>query len=212
MATDFMERLGLSLSKIACTVLLTLSYCHSPERLHPERLHPERLPYIEYPKVDADKAELNYRKGLAYLANVPFTGTLFRLYSGSTDTAELSGYHNGREQGIWRKFYKNGKPQSIREFDEGNKVGNYIAWWENGRKKLHYSFDKDEYSGLCQEWNSMGQLILEMHYRNGHEEGAQKMFYDNGKVRANYVVLNGRRYGLLGTKNCVNVSDSVFKN
>ena len=37
-----------------------------------------------------------------------------------------------------------------------------------------------------------------------------KYFYNNGKVRSNYLVINGKRYGLLGTKNCVNVKDSIF--
>lgn len=54
--------------------------------------------------------------------------------------------------------------------------------------------------------------MKEMNYKKGFEEGSQKMFYDNGKVKVNYIMINGRRYGLLGTKNCVNVSDSVFKN
>ena len=49
-----------------------------------------------------------------------------------------------------------------------------------------------------------------MNYVKGHEEGSQKMYYDNGKIRSNYTIIAGRRYGLLGTKNCVNVADSVF--
>jgi antitoxin component YwqK of YwqJK toxin-antitoxin module len=50
-----------------------------------------------------------------------------------------------------------------------------------------------------------------MHYKKGYEEGLQQFYYDNGKVKANYFMKAGRRYGLLGTKNCVNVSDSIFK-
>jgi len=50
-----------------------------------------------------------------------------------------------------------------------------------------------------------------MNYKNGYEDGRQEQYYDNGKVKANYIMMSGRRYGLLGTKNCVNVTDSVFK-
>jgi antitoxin component YwqK of YwqJK toxin-antitoxin module len=50
-----------------------------------------------------------------------------------------------------------------------------------------------------------------LNYQKGHEEGEQKWWYDNGKIKANYIIKDGRRYGLLGTKNCINVSDSIFK-
>jgi antitoxin component YwqK of YwqJK toxin-antitoxin module len=50
-----------------------------------------------------------------------------------------------------------------------------------------------------------------MNYVMGHESGAQQQFYTDGKIKANYTIIDGRRYGLLGTKNCVNVSDSIFK-
>jgi antitoxin component YwqK of YwqJK toxin-antitoxin module len=50
-----------------------------------------------------------------------------------------------------------------------------------------------------------------MTYRKGYEDGLQQQFYESGKVKANYMMLDGRRYGMLGTKNCVNVSDSIFK-
>lgn len=87
-----------------------------------------------------------------------------------------------------------------------------MAWWENGNKKISYLFDNDEYNGICREWNAEGKLIREMSYKKGYEDGPQKMFYDNGKIRSNYVIIKGRRYGLLGTKNCINISDNVFKN
>jgi antitoxin component YwqK of YwqJK toxin-antitoxin module len=140
-----------------------------------------------------------------------FTGTIYTLFPGRKDTAEIAGFLNGRENGIRKRYYPNGHLKEIREFENGNKVGTYQAWWENGRNKLEYHFEKGDYEGTCREWNEEGSLVQEMNYRNGFEEGAQKMFYDNGKVRSNYVIINGRRYGLLGTKNCVNVSDSIFK-
>ena len=55
-----------------------------------------------------------------------------------------------------------------------------------------------------------GKLFHLATYKNGQEEGTQKMWYDNDKIRANYYIIDGKRYGLLGTKNCKNVSDSIF--
>jgi antitoxin component YwqK of YwqJK toxin-antitoxin module len=48
-----------------------------------------------------------------------------------------------------------------------------------------------------------------MNYEAGIEVGQQRQWYDDGSVRSNYVMKNGRRFGLLGTKNCINVKDSL---
>ena len=160
--------------------------------------------------ISSADSSLRSVNGIIYKSDKLFTGTVFTLYPGKTDTAELSVYLNGKENGQWKKFYPDGSIKEIREFENGKKAGEYIAYWENGNKMLHYLFTNDEYEGTCREWSSEGVLIKEMNYKKGYEDGSQKMFYDNGKVRSNYVVTDGRRYGLLGTKNCVNVSDSIF--
>ena len=96
-----------------------------------------------------------------------------------------------------------------RYFNKGVKVGVMKNWWENGQLQSEYHFNNGEYDGTCREWNFGGVLIREMNYENGYEKGSQKQWYDNGSYRSNYVIRDGRRYGLLGTKNCVNVSDSL---
>jgi antitoxin component YwqK of YwqJK toxin-antitoxin module len=161
--------------------------------------------------INSFDAGLKMQNGIAYYNNEIFSGTVYSLFPGTNDTAVISNFSNGKEHGNWKKFFATHLLKEQREFDNGKKTGNYIAYWENGKQQLHYSFLNDEYEGSCREWNRDGNLIKEMNYKTGHEEGPQKMFYDNGKVRSNYMIINGRRYGLLGTKNCVNVSDSIFK-
>lgn len=162
--------------------------------------------------LNGDDQRLLMINGMMCFNGKPYTGRLYKLFPSSSDTAEITGYHDGRENGIWKKFYAGARIRERREYEDGIKSGILTAWWEDGRKKLEYRFRKGEYQGTCREWNREGILTREMNYTNGYESGSQKMFYDNGKVRANYVIANGRRYGLLGTKNCVNASDSVFKN
>jgi antitoxin component YwqK of YwqJK toxin-antitoxin module len=151
------------------------------------------------------------KNGIVLLNNIPYTGYIFTLYPTHKDTALITGYLKGREHGIWKKFYPNGRLQEKRTYNNGQKVGVYNAFWGNGSKKLAYLFKNDEYDGLCLEWNREGKLVKMMHYKAGYEEGSQKLFYDDGTIKSNYVIENGRRYGLLGTKNCINVSDSLFK-
>lgn len=161
--------------------------------------------------INREAVQVHTGNGVVYLANKPFSGTLFSLFPTTSDTTDVVGYLDGRAHGVWRQFYPGSKRRQQRVYNRGEKTGEYVAWWENGQKQLHYHFVNDEYEGTCREWNEAGVLIQEMNYQSGHEAGPQKLFYNDGKVRANYTIINGRRYGLLGTKNCVNVSDSVFR-
>lgn len=130
-------------------------------------------------------------------------------YPGTKDTAVVTYFLNGKEQGRWVKYHPNGKIREERFFDQGKKVGLMRTWWEDGQLQSSFSFKDDEYEGECSEWNEKGILIRRMHYARGHESGAQQQWYDDGSIRSNYVIIKGRRFGLLGTKNCVNVSDSL---
>lgn len=162
--------------------------------------------------LNKNNQELEMQNGLLIINNKPFSGTIFSLFAGTTDTAELCSYKYGQEDGEWKKYYPSKKIKEIRFFEHGQKTGEYNAWWENGNKQLQYFFVADEYEGTCREWNETGMLTKVMNYKKGHEDGHQQWWYDNGKIKANYIIENGRRYGLLGTKNCINVSDSIFKN
>ncbi|MBK0382337.1 hypothetical protein I5M32_05125 [Pedobacter sp. SD-b] len=142
----------------------------------------------------------------------PYSGYIYSLYPQTNDTMEVKCYYLGKEHGNWRKYSIKGTLTESRFFVNGAKEGELKAWWPDGKRKLDYHFQNDEYEGNYKEWNYNGQLILNLNYHKGYEEGVEQMFYDNGNIRANYIIKNGRRFGLLGTKNCVNVSDSIFKN
>jgi antitoxin component YwqK of YwqJK toxin-antitoxin module len=154
---------------------------------------------------------ISIHNGALFINNSALTGTLFTLFPNTNDTAVIENYMNGKEAGEWRKYYSSAKIKEKRFFSNGQKTGEYMAWWENGNKQLQYLFVADEYEGTCKEWNEAGMLNRIMNYKKGQEEGTQQWWYDNGKIKANYTIKEGRRYGLLGTKNCINVSDSIFK-
>lgn len=199
-----MERQELLPGKIFYLILLWLAAgCFSPEE-NPSSKTSDQF----YKSTDSLLTTVN---GLLLRAGKPFSGTLVSFYPGTTDTFAVSGYLNGKESGEWRQYYPTRQLKEKRFFEQGIKKGPYLGWWPGGQMQLEYNFEEGEYEGLCREWNETGFLVKKMNYRRGYEEGAQQWWYDNGKIKANYVIQNGRRYGLLGTKNCVNVTDSVFK-
>ena len=149
--------------------------------------------------------------GIATVNKLPFTGTIFMLYPNTKDTAEVRNYLNGYEDGEWRKYYTGNHLREKRTFTNGQKTGSYLVWWPSGKQQQVYNFKQNVYEGTCREWCENGILIKEMNYSKGYETGTQKAWWDNGKIKSNYIIKDGRRYGLLGTKNCINVSDSIFK-
>jgi len=144
-----------------------------------------------------------------FLNDKKYTGFLYEL-SPQKDTVLIEGYINGLLNGVCKKWYPNRQLREERNYLNGQKHGKQVSYWENGHKRFEFVAVNDAYEGELKEWSRNGKLYHLATYVNGQEEGPQKMWYDNGKIRANYVILKGKRYGLLGTKNCKNVSDSIF--
>lgn len=152
---------------------------------------------------------LHSNNGVLFYHNVPLNGRVYTLHKETYDTANVTPYKKGKKHGVALSFYSNRNKKSERYYENGSNEGTYTKWWPNGELKRIAQFKNDVFEGEIKEWNKEGRLVLHMHYKNGHEYGSQKVWYDNGKIKSNYVIKNNRRYGLLGTKNCVNVADSL---
>ena len=111
---------------------------------------------------------------------------------------------------VEKKYFPSGKIMEIRHVQNGVRQGLQTAFWKNGRKRFEYIAVNDAYEGELKEWAENGQLFHLAHYKNGQEDGVQKMWHTNGKIRSNFVIIKGRRYGLLGTKNCKNVNEKLL--
>jgi antitoxin component YwqK of YwqJK toxin-antitoxin module len=147
-----------------------------------------------------------------FYENEKYSGFVYDFYPNTNDTLFVAEYINGLNDGVLKRFYVDKKIMEIRIFFKGKKNGKQIAYWQNGNKRFEFLAKNDIYEGELKEWNVENKLIHLAHFKNGQEEGIQKLWYDNGKIRANYFIRKGKRYGLLGTKNCKNVSDSIFNN
>ncbi len=140
--------------------------------------------------------------GVMSVNNVPFTGTLFTMHGNGQDTLEIQEFATGKENGIFKQLYPDGRLQSLRYFKQGEKEGTFDAWWENGAKRLEYHFKNGEYEGSGKEWAVNGMPIKSMNYKNGQEAGLQQQWTGQGDLWANYEVRNGRHYGIKGVKSC----------
>ena len=153
---------------------------------------------------------LDLTKNIVVYNNIPFSGLAFNLYPKSSDTLWSRYYKNGLKTGVWRKYFSSGDLKEARVFVKNKKEGDYYGYYKDGSKNFIFQFNKGEYHGTNKLWTKEGLLVEEGNFKAGYESGVQKTWYLNGKVKSNYIIKNNRRYGLLGTKNCVNVSDDLL--
>ncbi len=192
--------------KILSFITLFLLVCSCSKDKPKEVSLPQIIPKIYTSK---SASNISTKNNKVFFIEKEYSGFLFQLYENS-DTAVIEGYYKGLLSGVQKKWYPNKQLMEERYYLENQKNGKQTAYWENGNKKFEFVAKNDVYEGEMKEWSFDGKLFHLATYKNGQEEGTQKMWYDNGKIRANYIIKNGKRYGLLGTKNCKNVSDSIF--
>jgi len=159
---------------------------------------------------EVSSLSLKTKSGITTSKGIPFTGIVLERFSNSQDTLLIQEYRKGKPDGVWKRFYASGKTQEVRLFNKGKKTGAHKYFYPTGQIRFHYQLKNDVYHGFKKEWNPQGLLIVHQNYADGQEAGSQQVWYDNGSLKSNYIIKNDRRYGLLGTKNCINVKDSLF--
>ncbi len=144
-----------------------------------------------------------------YHENKLFSGKLYTLKE--KDTVYKVTYLDGLKNGAEYVCYPSGKKKELREYKNGMQHGIARGWYINGKKMFEYDFKNDVFNGKYLEWYENGIMYRNQHYKNGYELGSQQVWNIDGKIKINYIIKDGRRYGLLGTKNCKNVTEILFK-
>ena len=193
MATVFMELQETFQTKLyVCFLILFLTSCHNNG--------------IEHFIKGEIKTEL--LNGVLFLNKKPFRGILVSHHENGTKKSETR-YKKGKKYGMEKKWYKDGKIKMEREYYNGMKVNVHKGWWENEMLKYRYMFDNNgRYNGKVEEWYVNGQKLREFNYSMGLENGKQKLWDLDGNIKANYEVINGERYGLIGLKKCFTVIEN----
>ncbi len=152
-------------------------------------------------KLDIKAKNLSLTNGIMLYKDKPYTGVLYS--KNDTITLYRVSYLKGIKHGKEERFYFDGLPASQRFYTNGKKVGVHKGWWSNQQPKFITHFDNaGNLTSTQREWLSNGMLIKELHFANGNEKGWQKSWDINGKIKSNYVVINGERFGLIGYNKC----------
>lgn len=161
--------------------------------------------------IDASTKGLVLVNGVLELEGRPFTGKLLSWYSDQILKSEIV-YKEGKKHGSEKYWFENGELAQERYYVDGLKSGIHKAWWGPDRPKFVYHFNNQgAFHGEVKEWYRSGQLYMSFNYNHGKENGSQRLWKMDGTIKANYEVVNGERFGLIGLKKCNGVRDPLSK-
>lgn len=157
---------------------------------------------VSPPEIDSLTPGLERVAGELVLDGVLFTGRLVESYADG-GMREASEYLDGRRHGRSQAWFENGAVWYERSYRDGRKHGEHKGWYADGTVHFEYRFEDGLSQGNHREWYPDGLPYREFNYIDGQESGAQRMWHADGTLRANYVIKDGRRFGLIGSKGCV---------
>jgi hypothetical protein len=143
---------------------------------------------------------LRLRNGVFYYKDKLFSGHITEYYKGNKIHRDAE-YLNGIHEGLELTYFYSGVLAEKRYYEAGEKAGVHTGFWENGKMRFQYSFNKGQYDGDFKQWYKNGRLYTIIQYNEGIEKNG-KAWRESGKLYLNYVMRNGRRYGMINPNLC----------
>jgi len=113
-----------------------------------------------------------------------------------TQKVEEGYYVNGRKEGVWTKFYTDGRVQLKGTYSNNRPEGPYTRYFSNGQIAEQGDFQQNGYKGLLLRYHENGNLAYRANFNNqGQESGKVTYYHPNGKVALTYTVKNGKVQG-----------------
>lgn len=157
--------------------------------------------FASEPTILSTNPDFKTDKNVAVFQGNPFTGYVITQGSGG-DTVLFVHYKRGKPDGPYKRWYDNGTLRETGNYRNGSKNGIQKGFWLDGKPRFIFNFTLDSLHGNQKEWNDRGTLIWDGNYRMGKETGWQRKWTDKGKLKINYQVINGRKYGLQESAYC----------
>jgi hypothetical protein len=99
--------------------------------------------------------------------------------------------------GIYTKYYKNGKNIKHRFYYNNNKIeGLSESFYENSNIKKRINYIDGKLNGLYEEYYKNGNIMKRANYINGLIDGISREYYENGKIKKETLFCSGKLNGL----------------
>jgi len=107
-------------------------------------------------------------------------GKVFQMFGDMK--VPLGKMKNGKKNGKWTEWYKNGQKKEEGTYKDGKEDGLDIGWYENGQKQLEETWKDGKEDGLVTQWYENGQKQLEGTWKDGNIV-SYKEWNEDGSVK-----------------------------
>lgn len=110
---------------------------------------------------------------------------------------------NGEKEGDQLTYFLNGRLRFSETYSANKLHGKVMRWGNEGYTLLaELNYVEGKLHGEQKKWYPTGELHKLLQIRNGKEQGIQKAFRKNGALYANYEAKNGRVFGMKRSNLC----------
>ena len=155
--------------------------------------------------LDVSSSSLQILEGRLCCDGKPYEGHTLRLFKDGSISRKIA-YKDGLKHGEDRTLYRSGKVAAQRYFYTGLPHGKQYKWFENGDVSSTSMFDHGIPTGVHVSYFPNGSQSDTREFRNG-KLYHHKIWRRSGQIYANYKMVNGRGYGMMGAKLCLEVKD-----
>ncbi len=114
----------------------------------------------------------------------------------SDQKVEEGHYKSGRRNGLWIKYYPNGKKKSEIVYKRGRPNGKFKLYYQNGNVEEEGEWVNRLYNGSFKRYYEDGTLEQEKTFDgNGKAKGKVTYYYPNGKKELEFTSSNGKETG-----------------
>ena len=99
---------------------------------------------------------------------------------------------NGRRNGPSSRFYSNGTPSEIKEWENDTEQGKWEQYYESGHLRLKCSYHQGNRNGSFQSFYPGGKLSISGEYKNGLMNGIWTYYQENGDKDYEAEYINGK--------------------
>ena len=130
-------------------------------------------------------------------SNEPITGAIYGDYGkeGKINKVYLGEMVNGKREGNWTTWQKNGQKRQEMFFQNNKLEGIVTNWYTNGYKKSERNFVAGVENGLRTEWYDTGEKKAEINFKDDLENGLKTTWHKNGQIEYECDMKNGYSNG-----------------
>ena len=90
-----------------------------------------------------------------------------------------------QQNGLNTEYYDNGQKKFIEgNLKDGKQDGKWTGWYRNGQIRSERDFKDGNIDGKHTSWYENGQIWSERNYKDGNTDGKATWWYENGQIEA----------------------------